>query len=219
MRYILIVAFFLLGFDSALAVTNYRKAKDLADQIYLPGIARDIYCGCKFDKKGNVDLSSCSYNPMFAPRGKRIEWEHVVPAYFFYKNLECSRRGGRKTCRRTSPAFRGFEGDLHNIRPSVGELNAVRSNKMYGVVYPKEKKFGQCEFYSNKYVTEPPDNVKGDVARISLYMNDKYHLNFTKRFVELMKHWSLIDPVTPEEKALNMKIMQLQGDSNPYVGF
>lgn len=218
MRIILALAVLLLGVNNAFAVTNYRKAKELADHLYVPGVARDIYCGCKFDDKGNVDFASCGYKPMFMHRGKRIEWEHVVPAYFFYKDLQCSKEGGRKVCRRKSPAFRGFEGDLHNIRPSVGELNAVRSNKLYGIVYPKSKQFGQCEFYSNKYVTEPPDVVKGDVARITLYMNDKYRLGFTKRFIDLMNHWSQIDPVTPEEKALNLKIMQLQGDSNPYVG-
>lgn len=204
--------------QSAYALDTFEQAKHEAEKIYRGPLAVDIYCGCKYNEKKQVDFASCGYKPHFLKRAMRIEWEHVVPAYFFYKLLPCYRKGGRKACRRVSEPFRQMEGDLHNLRPAVGELNMIRSNKLYGPVRPKIKQYGRCEFYSNKDFAEPPDNVKGDVARISLYMNQKYRLQMPLNFIMLMRRWSTLDPVTQEEKRLNRMIQNIQGDYNPYVG-
>lgn len=214
---ILLALVFIFIAGPAYAVDNFEHAKILAQRIYTGPLAVDIYCGCKYDPKTKkVDFSSCGYKPHFLKRAMRMEWEHVVPAYYYTSQLtSCSTR---KACKRSSPLFRKFEGDLHNLRPAVGELNMIRSNKPYGLVRPKIKKYGACDFYSNHDFAEPPDNVKGDVARITLYMAQKYRMNLPVATMMLMKKWNELDPVSQQEKVLNRIIQGIQGDANPYVG-
>jgi hypothetical protein len=40
--------------------------------------------------------------------------------------------GGRKNCATNDAVFRQAEGDLNNLVPAVGEVNADRSNLSYG---------------------------------------------------------------------------------------
>jgi deoxyribonuclease-1 len=216
-RTLLFSVFYLIFCNFAYALDTFEHAKHEAEKIYVGPLAVDIYCGCKYDSNKAVDFASCGYKPHFLKRARRIEWEHVVPAYFFYKLLPCYRKGGRKACRKVSEPFRQMEGDLHNLRPAVGELNAIRSNKPYGLVRPKIKKYGRCDFYSNKNFAEPPDNVKGDVARITLYMNEKYRLQLPLNLIMLMRNWNKFDPVSNEERMINRAIATIQGDLNPYV--
>ena len=218
-RIVSYLALLCISATQAFALDTFEQAKHEAEKIFVGPLAVDIYCGCKYDANKNIDFASCGYKAHFLKRARRMEWEHVLPAYFFYRNLPCYRVGGRKACRRTSQVFRRMEGDLHNLRPAVGELNAIRSNKPYGLVRPKIKNYGRCDFYSNKDFAEPPDDMKGDVARITLYMIQKYRLTMPLNFVMLMRRWNLVDPVTEQERMINRRIQKVQGDFNPFVGY
>ena len=61
--------------------------------------------------------------------------------------------------------------------------------------------------------------MKGDVARITLYMIQKYRLTMPLNFVMLMRRWNLVDPVTEQERMINRRIQKVQGDFNPFVGY
>jgi deoxyribonuclease-1 len=200
------------------AVQNFNRAKNLAHKVVFTNEHRvDLYCGCLYNNDKEIIWESCGYSPRHnVERGKRLEWEHVVPAMFYVKKLACR---NRDECQDNVTLFNKFEGDLHNLRPSVGELNADRSSKLYGIVAKKEKKYGQCNFYTTKKTAEPPDDVKGDVARITLYINEKYSIDLPSDYLDLMHAWSMKDPVSAKEKEINKKIYFIQGDSNPYVGF
>jgi deoxyribonuclease-1 len=127
--------------------------------------------------------------------------------------------GGRKVCIQQDPVFRKMEGDLHNLRPSIGEVNRNRSNYPYGIVANKQNRYGSCKSYVNfkSQIFEPRDEVKGDVARITLYMNHKYTLNLNETFLHLMLDWSAKDPATDEEREINRRIQKAQGDANPFI--
>lgn len=199
------------------AIQNFNRAKNLAHKlVFTPEHRKDIYCGCQYNQEKEILWETCGYQPRHAiERGKRLEWEHVVPAKYFVVKLACR---SRDQCQDNVAIFQKFEGDLHNLRPAVGELNLDRSSKLYGIVQKKEKKYGQCEFYTTKSRTEPPDNVKGDVARITLYMNEKYNIGLPPEYLDLMHQWAMSDPVDAEEKEINHRIYKIQGDYNPYVG-
>ncbi|WKX02469.1 endonuclease [Candidatus Mycoplasma mahonii] len=116
--------------------------------------------------------------------------------------------------------------DLHNLRPSIqGDFNAPRNNYMYGMVTGDGWKNGvdfeitsttDVENGSLK-VVEPRINVRGDVARASLYMHDRYHITFDKGFYKLMILWAAMDPVTPQEIAIDTAIKTKMGFSNDYI--
>lgn len=202
-----------------ISTQSFNHAKTLLKQMY-----RDerttFYCGCSYNEHHEVDLGSCGYKVRKnATRAKRIEWEHVVPASYFGRLLPCWGDGGRKNCQRNSTLFNKFEGDLHNLVPEVGELNADRSNHPYGIAHNKKPVYGSCEFYVDELnnIAEPKDSRKGDVARIWLYMADKYDMALPGHMKDMFQAWNKADPVTLEELKRNHKIYALQGDDNKYI--
>ena len=176
-------------------------------------------------------------------RGARLEWEHIVPASFFGRDLPCWREGhrvcvnskgkpyrGRRCCAKVNRAFEEMESDLHNLAPSVGELNGDRSNLPYGEVAGDARVYGQCEFEIGKpavgfavtdaranKVVEPAKAVKGDVARVWLYMIEAYGLAVRSEARAAFERWSKDDPPDAWERERDSRIQAEQGNSNPFV--
>ena len=158
-------------------------------------------------RKGNVNL-----------RAKRIEWEHVMPAYWFGSQLQCWQDGGRKACKKNKH-FKQMEGDMHNLQPAIGELNADRSNYRYSMLEGEPRKYGQCDFEVNfkGKKAEPPPNVRGDIARTYFYMSKQYGLSLSKQQKQLFNSWDKTDPVDDWEKLRNKLIQTIQGNGNSFI--
>lgn len=204
---------------SLISTSSFNNAKTLLKKMYADNRVT-FYCGCTYNEHHQVDLNSCGYKiRKNANRAHRIEWEHVVPASYFGQRLPCWGDGGRKNCQRKSTLFNKFEGDLHNLVPEVGELNADRSNHPYGIAHNKRSVYGACEFYVDEVnnIAEPKDSRKGDVARIWLHMSDKYDMVLPGHMRELFDAWNKADPVDLEELQRNHKIYAVQGDDNKYI--
>lgn len=146
----------------------------------------------------------------------------------------------------------GGGSDLHHIRPAESGLNSARGNTKYG-----EVENGTALYYedsSNKPVAlggyqgggafEPLDNVKGDVARIVMYVYTHYNqysnvggttngsgkasfgtLNFTHVIkanneasaIAMLLEWNKLDPVDDIERNRNEAVYAIQGNRNPFV--
>jgi deoxyribonuclease-1 len=126
---------------------------------------------------------------------------------------------GRACCARVDRTFKRIEADLHNLTPAVGELNGDRSNSHYGLVAGERRDYGACNFEigSKPKVTEPRDEVRGDAARIWLYMADTYKIKLTTAQRDLFEAWSKADPVDQWERLRDRRIEAVQGNKNPYV--
>ena len=101
-------------------------------------------------------------------RGLRTEWEHIVPAWEFGHQLQCWQKGKRKYCAQNSTTFSNMEGDLHNLVPAIGEVNADRSNFKYGLIGGKIRSYDQCDTevdFKNR-IFEPKYSIRGNIARI-----------------------------------------------------
>lgn len=145
----------------------------------------------------------------------------------------------------------GGGADLHHIRPAEKDLNNSRASKKYGVVGTS----GTQEYtsvskvlggYSNSSTFEPLDNVKGDVARILMYVYTHYNtylnvggttngssgnssyfgtLNFTHIVTasneaaakKLLLEWNKLDPVDEIETKRNDAVYGIQGNRNPFI--
>ncbi|CAO97875.1 deoxyribonuclease I [Erwinia tasmaniensis] len=228
-NYLALLAFILPCFplfSHALSLDNYHQnnfsqAKAWAAQIHhdAPG---SFYCGCTIHwqgKKGVPDLASCGYQVRkSATRASRIEWEHVVPAWTFGHQRLCWQDGGRKNCAK-DPVYRRMESDLHNLQPSIGEVNGDRGNFMYGQWRGGEQQYGQCAMkvdFKNK-VAEPPERARGAIARTWFYMRDQYQLRMSKQQTQLMTAWDRLYPATQWECERDRRIARVQGNHNPYV--
>lgn len=188
-----------------------------------------LYCGCKTNLDArNYDSSSCGYAPANEIiRSGRLEAEHVLPASLIAKyrpGESCwvkdpSCRTARACCVNNDPQFRVAYTGLVNLHPTIGELNAARSNFAYAILAGEAREYGDCDFeveQSNDLV-EPREDVRGDVSRIYFHMEAKYDLSYPDPWNELLVEWDAEDPISDKEIARNERIRAAQGSSNEFV--
>lgn len=159
---------------------TFQSAKDAAKKIFHDHRIT-FYCECAYDQNNRVDARGCGYTPRKnAARGKRVEWEHIVPAQAFGAHRKCWKGcdglKGRLCCRKHDRQFKEMEADLHNLVPSVGELNGDRSSRPYGEVGGEPRIYGNCDFEIDfdRDVVEPASKLRGEIARVYLYMHKTY---------------------------------------------
>ncbi|PBC67800.1 deoxyribonuclease-1 [Fibrobacter sp. UWS1] len=207
---------------------NFANAKKQMDRIYYGDLRVTVYCGCTYknNKKPNeIDFESCGFQPRKNEnRASRIEWEHVVTAHNIGMSRQCwhkdGKRSARKNCEETDPEFALMEGDLHNLLPSIGEVNGDRSNFMFSQwTNSPEPMYGRCEsivdFKNRKF--QPRKEVRGMLARISFYMEKTYGITISKERRRLFESWDKLYPVSAWECERDFRIYKVQGDHNPFV--
>lgn len=217
-----------IGMGAIAAPESFREAKDDIKQfVYLDRNSSDfgtVYCGCQWrwvgSSGGRIDHGSCGYDVRKQEnRAARIEWEHVVPASHFGHYRQCWQEGGRRHCRQSDPVFRAMEADMHNLVPSVGEVNADRSNFHFGEVANQPDRYGECtanvDFKNRRF--EPRDEVKGMVARIAFYVHDRYDIRMSRQQQQLLMAWDRQYPVTEWERLREYRIAKRMGHRNEFV--
>ncbi|MBD65790.1 MAG: endonuclease I [Halobacteriovoraceae bacterium] len=193
---------------------SFGDVKPLLAEIYLP-YTQTFYCGCEYQKKS---IKKCPLNTnKYKKRKKRLEWEHVVPAHAFghsFKewreaNTLCPKKNKkysskRRCARKLNQTFRAMEADLHNLVPSVGSINALRSNYSFAEIDTKIKPLCSNGFRRENRKVMPPENRKGDIARIYFYMDEQYpgHGVVSNKNRKLFQAWDSIDPVDIYECAI-----------------
>lgn len=119
--------------------------------------------------------------------------------------------------------------DLHHIRPDENRTNSNRGNNLYGYVSGGSTSTGNLSSqvggkYNSVYF-EPNDNVKGDVARICLYMYVRYGLSHCQKIttvfqsVEVLLEWCALDPVDTWEMGRNEVVYAIQGNRNVFIDY
>ncbi len=202
--------------------SSFSQAKRVAVDIYADQKS-SFYCGCDIQwqgKKGAPDLDSCQYKiRKQEKRARRIEWEHVVPAWQFGHQLQCWQQGGRKHCKKNNAAFKRMEADLHNLVPAIGEVNGDRSNFRFSDWNGKPYQYGQCQMLVDfkQRKVQPPEHSKGSIARSYLYMQQQYAMKLSSSQQKLYRAWHSKYPVTPWECTRNERIRAIQNNNNPFV--
>ena len=121
--------------------------------------------------------------------------------------------------------------DLHHVRPSDARINSVRNDRKYGNVTGGTATTGVITTasggeYKGDYF-EPLDNVKGDVARICLYVYVRYGAeysalnNITNVFesVDVLLEWCELDPVDTWEMSRTDVVESVQGNRNVFIDY
>lgn len=208
------------------APENFEQAKEMSKRhVYADRTnAGTFYCGCSWrwtgKSGGRVDLNSCNYQVRKDQnRAERLEWEHIVPASNFGRARQCWQKGGRENCNRTDPVFNAMEADLHNLTPSIGEVNGDRSNFDFGMLPQTRANYGECptKVDFKLKTAEPRDAVKGQVARTYFYMFDRYNLRMSRQQQQLMIAWNKQFPVSEWERVRNKRVAAVMGHENPFV--
>lgn len=123
--------------------------------------------------------------------------------------------------------------DLHHIRPDDNKTNSTRGNKKFGEVDGGSQAYGSSTVngmsggtYNSTYF-EPLDNVKGDVARICLYVYARWGGSYSKcssitnvfQSVDVLLEWCALDPVDTWEMGRNEVVEQIQGNRNVFIDY
>jgi deoxyribonuclease-1 len=198
-------------------ISSWRAATRIVEQVYSRH-RKTLYCGCRYSAK-KVDLASCGYKPSgkFKNRSQIIEYEHIVPASLMAGHMPCWRKGGRKFCETKDKEAQARIFDPHNLAPEVGEINALRSNDLYNDLPANTSDFGRCPIEDRRGAFEPPDCQKGDLARVWLYIGERYGLRLPSAQWKLFERWSDMDPVSPWEAEREKRIASVTSVSNNFV--
>jgi len=105
--------------------------------------------------------------------------------------------------------------DLHNLKPADSGENSSRSNKYY-------------DWVTSSSTYEPPDDVKGDIARILFYMMVRYEIldlvdtvpsTYEMALLSVLLEWHELDPVDDFESNRNDVIYSYQNNRNPFIDY
>lgn len=123
--------------------------------------------------------------------------------------------------------------DMHHIRPSDRNVNSTRGNRLYGEVDSGQEVYSASYTgsllggtYTSTYF-EPVDNVKGDVARICLYLYVRYGSEYSAcsditnvfQSVDVLLAWCELDPVDTWEMGRNEVVAAYQGNRNVFIDY
>jgi len=211
---------------NAIGHRDFRYAKKVLPNVYQQDLERDFYCDCSYSGK-EIDLKSCGYVPRKQiVRAKRLEWEHIVPAWVLGHQRACWQKkingklGGRRNCTHNDPIFARAEGDLINLVPSIGEINGDRQNFRYSIWSSNPTPiYGQCQTiidFKNKRI-QPRKEIRGRIARIQFYMAEQYGIRLTREDKRIFCAWAREYPVDSWEFERDKRIQKIQGNSNHYV--
>ena len=185
--------------------SSYDNCRDLA-----------YYTDCQ-NGNGKATLIYSSYeattNQWAGGGGNGWNREHVWPQSL----------GGFKTS--------GAGADLHHVRPADAKINSTRNNCKYGNVNGGTQATGVIATNSggerSGETFEPLDNVKGDVARICLYVYVRYGSEISQcskitnvfESVEVLLEWCELDPVDTWEMGRNDVVESVQGNRNIFIDY
>ncbi len=138
--------------------------------------------------------------------GDFMNVEHIWPQSFFNKNLP-------------------MRADLHHLRPTFSKPNGYRGTAVFYYVNSPYYSLNSGARFDGEYF-EPPDAVKGDVARSLLYFVVRYYdrkikpSNYEDFFVSKIRtylQWNRQDPPDAYERERNDRIYTYQGNRNPFI--
>lgn len=195
--------------DTHTTTSTYAQCRDLA-----------VLTDCENGDGTTISLLYTGYSATWADwcnnRSKGWNREHVWPLSL----------GGFSTS--DTPGC-----DLHHIRPADQPVNSARANLLYGEV--SDGKDAVSAAYTGSLVGgtynstyfEPADDVKGDVARICLYVYVRYggtwpecsDLTNVFQSIDLLLEWCALDPVDTWEMGRNEVVAAIQGNRNVFIDY
>ncbi|MCH5180125.1 MAG: endonuclease [Erysipelotrichales bacterium] len=135
--------------------------------------------------------------------------------------------------------------DIHHLRPAYVTYNSSRQDRPYGIVDKNSadtKELGNTGNFAMPGIFEPRDDIKGDVARILMYVYTRYSSNLSStngelgqrgelRITDIVKtssnsevdawdlliKWNEDDPVDYLEMHRNDEAQKLQGNRNVFI--
>ncbi len=123
--------------------------------------------------------------------------------------------------------------DLHHLVPTDQTVNSSRGNKYFDTGLEAHHECAQC--WTSTEAWEPPDEVKGDIARMMFYIDVRYEgllgddvgdlalgetpdtSNNVYGKLSTLLRWHCTDPVSEDEVRRHQTAASIQGNRNVFV--
>ena len=236
------------------AVGSYYSGITAAGGKQLLGQLHDLITSTH---KKYTSYSDCS-NPTYVQKTDPGSSSSYVKEFYSQEDISASWGSGKVGtwnrehvwCQSLSNNMWGETGggaDMHHIRPAESQVNSIRGNDRFGEVSGGKTVYYAAKNavagYSGGGMFEPKNEVKGDVARIVMYVYAHYNtaenvggttngsggkfgtLKFTNvmgatnedEAISLLLKWNKLDPVDESEVIRNDAVQEIQGNRNPFI--
>ncbi|MBN7771163.1 endonuclease [Marinobacter daepoensis] len=155
--------------------------------------------------------SSFFCDTAFSGKGFVMSDGYIYPLADIRTALDC---GTASQCRQDN-RYRQITSDLHNMVPVRTRIEMRRRNARYENLGDTTGA-DECGIRESAQFFEPPERVKGDVARTMAYMVDTYGLPWLGA-TPVLKGWSKLDPPDDRELSRHKRVAEIQGNENPFV--
>jgi deoxyribonuclease-1 len=207
---------------------SFNKAKKLLEREVYFDHRETIYCNAAFDENKNVITPEGFTTTKHVKRARRIEWEHVVPAENFGRtfsewsdghadcvNSKGNNFKGRNCASKVNAEYRYMQSDMYNLFPTIGTVNAMRSNYNFVERLDDGYSFGNCNVVIGSQKAQPTTESKGRIARAYLYMQEAYpRYKMGKPQAKLMQAWDKQYPTSEWECLRYKRIKAIQQNEN-----
>lgn len=147
----------------------------------------------------------------FTSKGFLVTDGYIYPLSHVRNALHC---GPPSQCEKDD-RYRQIASDLHNIVPVRTRVEMRRRNAKYEQLTTTAP-MGECDIREQTQFIEPPARVKGDIARAVAYMVTTYDLPWIGA-LSVFRNWNELDPLDDNERARHNRIVEIQGNDNPFV--
>ncbi len=147
----------------------------------------------------------------FTKKGFLLTDGYVYPLADIRSALNC---GTSRECKQDN-RYRQIASDLHNMIPVRNRTEMKRRNVRYENLGETIRE-DDCGMRESAGFFEPPERVKGDVARTVAYMVDTYDLPWLGS-TAVFQGWNREDPPDDSELTRHQRIAEIQGNENPFV--
>lgn len=170
-------------------------------------VVRDQFWGELYAGGGNSFFCATP----FASKGFVMTDGYVYPLADVRTALAC---GTSSQCSQDNQ-YRRISSDLHNMVPVRTRVEMRRRSVRYENLGDAAR-VDACGIRESAQFFEPPEQVKGDVARTVAYMVDSYGLPWLGA-TAVFQGWHELDPPSDKELVRHRQIAELQGNENPFV--
>ena len=151
-------------------------------------------------------------NKPFKKKNVLVDESYIYSDSWIRDHLMC---GTPRQCRKDNEQYKKMITDMHNIYPAKSRFELRRKNAKFEEL-GEEVPLESCGERRSFLIIDPPNAIRGDIARSLFYMHKTYSLPFVG-FIDQLKRWHRLDPASPEEKERNNRIKALQGNDNPFI--
>lgn len=88
-----------------------------------------------------------------------------------------------------------------NLVPSIGSINALRSNYSFSIIEWEKREFGICDMEIENKKAEPKKEIRWDIARVYFYMEATYPGRgiISNKNEKLFEAWNKENPISDIE--------------------